>query len=209
MLRISDAALGALGQIAAKAVQPCPPAEKRKGSKEAAAKAAKLKLEKLKKDAEQARKDAIAMLKKTLEALEKWDDGAKKKAKTWFGSDSDAVKAKMTERTKKVMKHLEGMTEDNFEPATSKYKKTYGYVYPDKDDKVYLGESFSKAPATGDDSKAGTLVHEVSHFDSVSGTRDEDKTYGHASCKKLAKKSPTKAQNNADSYEYFVEDTAK
>jgi peptidyl-Lys metalloendopeptidase len=197
VLRISDTALEKLGQ---NAVQPCP----KKGLTPAARR--KATLARRRKDAEQARKDAISMLNKALAALDKWDDDTKEKAKTWFGDDSEEVRKTMRKRTSKAIRHLEGMSEKNFELANKEYAKVYAYVYPDKDDKIYLGNAFDTAPATGDNSKAGTLVHETSHFDSVGGTQDVD--YGHEDSQKLAETDPTKAQNNADSYEYFVEDVA-
>jgi peptidyl-Lys metalloendopeptidase len=55
----------------------------------------------------------------------------------------------------------------------------------------------------GTDSMGGTLVHETSHFDKIAST--EDTEYGQSDCKKLAKKSPKEAINNADSHEYFAE----
>jgi peptidyl-Lys metalloendopeptidase len=58
---------------------------------------------------------------------------------------------------------------------------------------------------TGTDSRAGTLIHEMSHFDVVTDT--DDWAYGQAACKRLAKRSPTRALDNADSHEYFAENT--
>ncbi|HKX84772.1 MAG TPA: M35 family metallo-endopeptidase, partial [Pyrinomonadaceae bacterium] len=69
---------------------------------------------------------------------------------------------------------------------------------------IYLCNAFWNAPAQGTDSKAGTLVHEMSHFTVVAGT--DDHAYGQTACKKLAKR-PQKAIDNADSHEYFAENT--
>jgi len=80
---------------------------------------------------------------------------------------------------------------------------TYAYVYPNDPYVVYLCGAFWSAPNTGTDSRAGTLIHESSHFDVVAGTNDW--TYGQSSCKSLAKSSPKKAIDNADSHEYFAE----
>jgi len=56
--------------------------------------------------------------------------------------------------------------------------------------------------------QSGTLVHEMSHYNSVGGTDDvvmsDGKTaYGQKRCEKLAKEDPAGAKNNADSFEYF------
>lgn len=84
-------------------------------------------------------------------------------------------------------------------------KPYYAYVYPDQPYKIYLCSVFWQAPLTGTDSKAGTLVHEMSHFTLVAGT--DDWAYGQAAAMNLADEDPTKALNNADSHEYFSENT--
>jgi peptidyl-Lys metalloendopeptidase len=84
-------------------------------------------------------------------------------------------------------------------------KKYYAYVYPNQPYKIYVCSVFWQAPMTGTDSKAGTLVHEMSHFTAVAGT--DDWAYGHTNAKALASSDPTKALNNADNHEYFAENT--
>jgi peptidyl-Lys metalloendopeptidase len=76
-------------------------------------------------------------------------------------------------------------------------------VYPNQPYNVCLCNAFWSAPATGTDSKAGTLIHETSHFTVVAGTQDY--VYGQSACKSLAISGPNKAINNADSHEYFAE----
>ena len=80
---------------------------------------------------------------------------------------------------------------------------TYAYVYANSPYVIYLCDAFWLAPTTGTDSKAGTLVHEISHFTVVAGTQDY--AYGQAACKSLAIRNPTQAIQNADSHEYFAE----
>ncbi|WP_223645069.1 M35 family metallo-endopeptidase [Corallococcus sp. EGB] len=80
---------------------------------------------------------------------------------------------------------------------------TYAYVYPTQPYKIYVCGAFWSAPTTGTDSKAGTLVHEMSHFNVVAGT--DDWAYGQTAAKNLAKSNPTNARDNADSHEYFAE----
>lgn len=84
-------------------------------------------------------------------------------------------------------------------------KKYYAYVYPTQPYTIYLCSVFWSAPAMGTDSKAGTLVHETSHFNVVAGT--DDHAYGQAACKNLATSDPVRAVDNADSHEYFAENT--
>jgi peptidyl-Lys metalloendopeptidase len=84
-------------------------------------------------------------------------------------------------------------------------KSYYAYVYPSQPYKIYVCNAFWNAPMTGTDSKGGTLIHEMSHFTVVAAT--DDHVYGQSGCKSLAISSPTNALNNADSHEYFAENT--
>ena len=81
----------------------------------------------------------------------------------------------------------------------------YAYVYPTQPYKIYVCNAFWSAPMTGTDSKGGTLVHEMSHFNVVAGT--DDHAYGQSAAASLAISNPTKALDNADSHEYFAENT--
>ncbi|MDT8998614.1 M35 family metallo-endopeptidase [Paucibacter sp. APW11] len=81
----------------------------------------------------------------------------------------------------------------------------YAYVYPTQPYKIYVCNAFWSAPATGTDSKAGTLVHEMTHFNVVAST--DDWAYGQSAAKSLAISNPAKALDNADSHEYFAENS--
>jgi peptidyl-Lys metalloendopeptidase len=83
----------------------------------------------------------------------------------------------------------------------------YAYVYPNQPYKIYVCKAFWSAPPTGTDSKGGTLVHEMSHFTVVAGT--DDLAYGQSAAGDLAQTDPAKAVNNADSHEYFGENTPR
>lgn len=82
---------------------------------------------------------------------------------------------------------------------------TYAYVYPTQPYKIYVCGAFWNAPMTGTDSKGGTLVHEMMHFNVIAGT--DDWAYGQAAALSLAKSNPKKALDNSDSHEYFTENT--
>lgn len=155
---------------------------------------------------EKAQKNAVAALDKRIKDLDAWDEDTKKSFETWFGSSDEAARTEIRDRMVKSKEKLESFTLDNYAPDDD----AYAYVYPDKDDKMYLGEQFATAPETGRDSQAGTLVHEVSHYDSVGATDDVEHdgqtVYGESGAKKLAKDDPAKARKNADNYEYFLED---
>jgi peptidyl-Lys metalloendopeptidase len=85
-------------------------------------------------------------------------------------------------------------------------KKTYyAYVYPTQPYTIYVCKAFWTAPMTGTDSKGGTLVHEMSHFNATAST--DDWVYGQSGAASLAISNPSQAIDNADSHEYFGENT--
>ena len=65
---------------------------------------------------------------------------------------------------------------------------------------IWLCGAFWNLPATGEDSQAGSMVHELSHW---FGTVDS--RYGCRNCQALASSSPMIAISNADNTEYFAE----
>ena len=81
----------------------------------------------------------------------------------------------------------------------------YAYVYPTKPYEIFVCRAFWTAPTAGTDSKGGTLIHETSHFNVVASTNDW--VYGQTGAQSLAISNPTNAIDNADSHEYFAENT--
>ncbi|QRV92783.1 peptidyl-Lys metalloendopeptidase [Ceratobasidium sp. AG-Ba] len=127
---------------------------------------------------------------------------------TWFGTYS-------TSNYNTVVSHYKNIgtdaTSTNYDCSACKsqsginYDSTYAYVYASSPGKIYLCGVFWSAPVTGTDSRAGTIVHENSHFTVNGGTRDL--AYGQSAAKSLARSNPANAINNADSHEYFAENT--
>jgi peptidyl-Lys metalloendopeptidase len=122
---------------------------------------------------------------------------------TWFGTYAP-------DRWNTVQSHFAAeQSAFTTQPLTldCKCKKSnvYAYVYPTQPYKIYLCGAFWAAPLTGTDSRAGTLIHEMSHFNVVAGT--DDWAYGQTAAKALAISDPVKAVDNADSHEYFAENT--
>jgi peptidyl-Lys metalloendopeptidase len=81
----------------------------------------------------------------------------------------------------------------------------FAYVYPNQPYKIYFCKAFWAANETGTDSRGGTIIHETSHFTAVAGT--DDVVYGQSGAKSLAISNPASAIQNADSHEYFAENT--
>ena len=81
----------------------------------------------------------------------------------------------------------------------------FAYVYKNQPYQIFVCNAFWSAALVGTDSKAGTLIHEMSHFTVVADT--DDHAYGQWLAQNLAINNPTQALDNADSHEYFVENT--
>lgn len=81
----------------------------------------------------------------------------------------------------------------------------YAYVYKNQPYRIYVCNAFWSAPMSGTDSKGGTLIHEMSHFTVVADT--DDWAYGQSACRSLTSSNAARARDNADSHEYFAENT--
>jgi len=123
---------------------------------------------------------------------------------TWFGKATEKRQSRVTSTFSNIYDALENK-KISYDCSTCTEDGTFAYVYPDEPYNLYLCGSFWSAEVTGTDSRAGTFIHELSHFVVVSGT--DDYVYGQDDAKKLAKTSPDKAIDNADNYEFFAEDT--
>ncbi|HXQ38773.1 MAG TPA: M35 family metallo-endopeptidase, partial [Anaerolineales bacterium] len=121
---------------------------------------------------------------------------------TWFGVFSSSRYNTVKSNFTKISDAMDnaGITFD------CKCKQNYyAYVYPNRPYNIYLCKVFWTAPLSGTDSKAGTLIHEMSHFNVVAGT--DDVVYGQTGAKNLASTDPNLAITNADNHEYFAENT--
>jgi len=121
---------------------------------------------------------------------------------TWFGAYTTSHHTTVKSHFQKIRgSDFLSFTYDCFCPKAD----TFAYVYPDQFGKIYLCAAFWKAHVTGTDSQAGTLIHESSHFTRNGGTKDH--MYGQPGCKSLANTRSGDAIMNADSHEYFAENT--
>ena len=120
----------------------------------------------------------------------------------WFGAYDAARLATVTDHFNKIADALNNKTITFNCGCNENY---YAYVYPTKPYEIYLCNLFWSAPEKGTDSQFGTIIHEVSHFNVVAGT--DDHVYGQSGCRSLATSNPSWAIENADSHEYFAENT--
>jgi peptidyl-Lys metalloendopeptidase len=121
---------------------------------------------------------------------------------TWFGALDAARGARVSTNFTAI--------KDAFETKPVKIdcdcnEPYFAYVYPARPYTVWVCKAFWAAKVTGTDSRGGTLLHELSHFDVVAAT--DDHVYGQAGAAELARTAPERAINNADSHEYFGENT--
>lgn len=122
---------------------------------------------------------------------------------TWFGSYSSGNYATITSNFSKIDDAVDNRAVTYNCGCSS---SAFAYVYPTRPYEIFLCNAFWAANTSGTDSKGGTIIHELSHFDVVANT--DDIAYGQAACKKLARKA-SRAIKNADSHEYFAENSPR
>jgi len=191
----------------------------------------------------------MAMLTARLNQLDAWDGEVRRLGKEidegdplpaqcgavrklflgWFGTDDPAARSKIHNRIERAIKKLTEVSDSDFLPDPS--DSDYAYVYANSAERgkyektIHLGSAFW---TTDDKTRAGTLIHELSHFVTVGGTADVGRAakdraavdfagidirkyggtyaaYGGARAARLAIRKPSMALNNADSFEFFVE----
>jgi hypothetical protein len=169
--------------------------------------------------------DAITLLDGRGNDLDAWSPPTAKCFMTWFGADDLGARRKIRERINKAASKLRKLNLHDF--VVTGYDE-YARVYPNRKTRertIKLGYAFW---STDDKTRAGTLIHEASHFYSVGGTDDvgsEDKDiaavdfpgkspskydgsaamYGATRAWRLALSHPRLALENADSFEFFIE----
>jgi len=120
---------------------------------------------------------------------------------TWFGSYTER-------RYNRVIDNLSAIG-DALEDERLQFNcncnesGVFAFVFPAFPYSITLCPSFRNARPNGEDSRAGTIIHELSHFNVVASTHDH--VYGQSAARALATSDPDSAVENADSYEYFAE----
>ncbi|SEW11628.1 Lysine-specific metallo-endopeptidase [Cognatiyoonia koreensis] len=136
---------------------------------------------------------------------------------TWFGKYSPAaaetvrgnLKRVVTAiRTGRIRTKCEDISRNECEPDI------YAYVYDDEPYLIRICPPFFSLPnmarlrpgqtSSNFGTRAGTIVHEITHFNNVADT--DDNCYARDVCADFAQDYPSEALRNADSYQYFVED---
>ncbi len=85
--------------------------------------------------------------------------------------------------------------------------QTFAFVFRNDAYNMTLCDVFFRVPREGTDSKSGTIVHEISHFNVVASSDDFDNALDQRGSRNLANSSPESAIRNANAFEYFAENT--
>ena len=156
-------------------------------------------------------RQVIDLLEKRQRQLGAWRSAVQASFLKWFGTAGGDARALIALRIEKMLLLVKTRRhEDILRAGFDKdrwigYGAVFAYVYrDDPDQRIFIGADYHAAPDTGSDSRAGVLIHEMSHFSEVGGTMDY--WYGQAECAKLARSNSSEALRNADSFEYFMED---
>ena len=119
--------------------------------------------------------------------------------KEWFGAYTAARLKKVKTAFAKIRDRMKTVVFTYDLSGTGCKSGWFAYTHKG-DTTIWFCGAFWAAPATGTDSKAGTVVHEHSHSDA----NTDDVTYGQTNARALATSKPDQAVRNADNYEYYA-----
>jgi RHS repeat-associated protein len=148
--------------------------------------------------------NARDMAEDAITGLNRWSNADQMDYRKWFGTPTQMRRDGVRDAYMAIKEELDknfdwwwGETywqRDDTSPA-------FAYVYKGGYVEIFFGQAFWTALATGTDSQAGTVIHELSHelWDT------DDYVYGTTNAKLLARTRPDLALDNADNYEYFAE----
>jgi hypothetical protein len=139
--------------------------------------------------------------------LIRWDRAARLRFRLWFGTDHPAARRYLFRTVSRIAVLSSRYRRENFAAANPSREGVVAYVHPDDPSHIFFDRAFLTRPVRVLDSRAGTLVHEMSHFDAVAGTKDH--VYGTDKALRLARQDPVKALTNADNIEFYCEFVAR
>lgn len=185
---------------------------------------------------------AIALLEKRRVDLARWDPDTQENFSAWFGTEEIEAREVIDKRIGRALRTLRHLKVEDFVPIPKPKKRgkkrsiydaevadwqsTFAYVSRGYTRTrlrataieiavIHVGPEFASADDT---TRAGTIIHEVSHFVSVGNTDDvsatflgdprkpgERQMYGYTKAERLSLQSPAGALKNADNFEFFIE----
>jgi peptidyl-Lys metalloendopeptidase len=126
--------------------------------------------------------------------------------RTWFGAHTVGLYAKASRNFSKIADALANKAISFGCHGNRCEAGVYAYVFRDQPYNIFVCQKFWSAALSGTDSRSGTIVHEISHFEVVVFTADYS-SGGQNTARLLAVENRPQATENADSYEYFAENS--
>lgn len=152
---------------------------------------------------EKALADQRVLLARKQMELARWSASDQAHFALWFGTTSAAARTRIARQIAALHKLNAHYAVENFRRASPPRPGVFAYVAVTDPTRIFLDLEFVEAPAIGTNSRAGTLTHEMSHFQIGGNTKDH--VYGTEKCRNLARTSPRLALENADNLEFYVE----
>lgn len=172
------------------------------------------------------RDEAVTHAQNRRAELLRWDQKAKARTMKWFNSSEQEIRDFLLPKLDSVIRVLKALTPDSFEYDTQeesqktgclpgeglRYDGTIAATCPTDTDRHTIlinmkffdvpkrGYSYGTSQFSGKDSQLMTLIHEVTHFNDVIGSKDP--YYGATNAKAHA--GAPHARINADSYACYI-----
>lgn len=149
--------------------------------------------------------DCIVVLEGRLKAMLEYDPQTYKDFAKWFGVVTRRKRDIIVKRIRSTLEVCRNLKIENFELVDIGGKENeFASVYRIEGNypSIRLGIRFWKIENDSGKSRAGVVIHELSHFRNIGNT--DDFAYGSQACLGLAKYHPHDAMYNADSYELFM-----
>lgn len=147
----------------------------------------------------------VEVLESKLKSMLEYDRQLYKDFEKWFGVVTKDKRDTILKRIRRTLDVCKDLRIQDFELVdVAGNEDEYGSVYREKGDRprINLGVRFWKIKNGCEKSRAGVVIHELSHFKNIGKT--DDYAYGIQGCLGLAEHYPNEALYNADSYELFI-----
>jgi len=126
----------------------------------------------------------------------------------WFGQFSSARYATAQTAFDRIASALSNQT-IGFDCTCniSNRENVFAFVFANDPFNMNVCPVFFRVRPSGTDSRSGTIVHEISHFNVVIGSDDFQSALNQSGSRQLANSNPSAAIRNANAFEYFAENT--
>jgi len=122
--------------------------------------------------------------------------------RAWFGVYAAARHSQVSTCINRSVQDANGNGHRFYCAAPSCSANVIAYVYPTDSSTIYLCNLYFSLPATGQTSRATTIVHEVAHFRTIGSCQDY--AYGATACRNLATSNPGNAVYNSDNFAFYA-----